>query len=124
MGVVGRDRLQILAIMLELCLSQIACYYAQNYARIIIASLVGGHNVAHKYTSSFVAREPTTMTFHASRGTVKTSLSWSRTCGKMAYQCSSKRKHVAVASAFHCHRATKAAKKAAQSTCVDQTVGP
>ena len=39
MGVVGRDRLQILAIMLELCLSQIACYYAQNYARIIIASL-------------------------------------------------------------------------------------
>jgi len=34
MGVVGRNHLQILAIMLELCLSQIACYYAQNYAHI------------------------------------------------------------------------------------------
>ena len=38
---------------------------------------------------------------HASRGPVKMSLSWSRTCGKMAYQytCSSKRKRVAAASA-------------------------
>ena len=39
MGVVGRNQLQILAIMLELCLSQIACYYAQNYAHMIISSL-------------------------------------------------------------------------------------
>ena len=35
----GCDLLQILAIMLESCLSQIAYYYAQNFALINIASL-------------------------------------------------------------------------------------
>ena len=63
-----------------------------------------------------------TMICRASRGPVKMSLSWSRTCGKMAYQytCSSKRKRVAVASAVIIAIVlyTKAAKKETQSTCM------
>ena len=40
MGMVGRNWLQILAIMLELCLCQIGSYCAQDYACIIITSLL------------------------------------------------------------------------------------
>ena len=57
------------------------------------------HNVAHEYTSSFVARFPATMTCHALRDPVKASLSCVHTLGKMVYRYSSKRKPAAVASA-------------------------